>query len=78
MGNDQFVSCFFCMPHTEANCSQLPVGCLLLLCVSRKSPKISGSQNGGLPEPYVRLFLGGGVSLKPYPYSVYDGGIPPF
>ena len=39
------------------------------------SPKASGTQNGGFPEPYVRLFWGWFFPLhQPYPYGLYRWG----
>lgn len=42
------------------------------------SPKFSGTQNAGFPEPYFRLFFWGWVFplQKPYPYSLYRS-VPP-
>ena len=48
-----------------ASKSKNPVGVV-------KSPKVSGTQNGGFPIPYFRLFWGVGFPLhKPYPYSLH-------
>ena len=46
------------------------------LILNKKSPRISGTKNGGFPGHLIAGYFGGGFSLplhKPYPYSFFLG-----